>query len=87
MPPVPKFFKACGKIGSIEVLRNFKADEPSDTDGYIRIARKIAENLHRIGIHGDKHGFGAVKFRALKNIAHDVFGQIARQHNFFEQTA
>ena len=48
MPPSPEFGDAAGNIGIIKILQKVEAEHPAQTDGHIRIARKVKIDLEGI---------------------------------------
>ena len=58
VPPAPEFGDAFGDVGVIEVLREEKAQHPSQTDCHQRVAAEVKVNLEAVGddAHPGKRG-------------------------------
>ena len=86
MPAPPELSDTPGNVGIIKVFIKMKTKYPAQTNGHIRIAREIKENLKRVGKGSQpSHAYGKLAVRCTKClIRYDR--QLVGQQHFLEKS-
>lgn len=86
MPPLPELSGITGLVWGIEVLRQIKAHQHSDTGGDVRVPGEVGIDLKRVAEQGRKILETSVQQRVLENPVAEIHSQIVAQNQLLGQS-